>query len=331
MFPLEVRRLLTIDLIASTTALAGYYGPLDGLQFEFTFSNIGSTSTDTGLPFFPQAFVTLTKDKVIGNADDIPRFAGTTVAEVEPGTPVTDSAGGTFDDTMEAGDYYIATIVDEANAFEETNEANNVSFSKTASVRIVQQVLASQNVTGTAGHDKITIEAHSNDEIITINGISSIVPSSFPNIFIEGGTGNDRIFVTNDQVLLTMLVTGGGGNDTIIGGNNGDELSGANGKDKVFGGPGDDYLLGGAAGDYLNGEAGSDTMSAAGGNDRLSDTVGRDHFLGGAGNDVFICRDLISNSLNDPDTVSGGSGADRAQVNTGSLADGLASIEELLA
>ena len=53
-------------------------------------------------------------------------------------------------------------------------------------------------------------------------------------------------------------------------------------------------------------------MIGGGGNDRLADVHRADHFIGGLGNDTIISHNLVSNSLNDPDIVSGGPGFDRA-------------------
>ncbi len=69
-----------------------------------------------------------------------------------------------------------------------------------------------------------------------------------------------------------------------------------------------------------------DTLSGAGGNDRLSDIYGYNYLLGGAGDDVFVTR-TSANIAEQPDTISGGSGFDRAQLDS---IDSTASIEELL-
>jgi Ca2+-binding RTX toxin-like protein len=179
---------------------------------------------------------------------------------------------------------------------------------------------------GTAGNDLISIHG-ADGRVIAVNGETRAVPAG--PMLIDAGFGNDLI-LTNPEVTAPMAITGSTGNDTILGGAGNDELSGGLGYDRVLGGAGNDFLLGGGHNDYLNGEAGDDLMIGGGGNDRLIDTLGRDHFIGGLGNDVLLARDARQNIHNNPDTLSGGPGADRAQVDTSPSADNLAGIEELL-
>ena len=202
----------------------------------------------------------------------------------------------------------------------ETNTANNSTVTATQVVRVVKEQLTSPTIIGGDGNDVIKIEQHLQNTIVTVNNLSKVFENdAFDHLFIDGGLGNDRIFVTNDQVDIRLQVTGGGGADIIIGGNANDELSGGLGRDKLFGGKGDDLMIGGADNDYLGGEGGYDTMIGAGGNDRLADVVGRDWFIGGNGNDTIIARDLTPNGSNDPDTVSGNAGTDKAQIDSALL------------
>ncbi len=329
MTALERRRLLAVDLVASAEVPAGFYGVNDSISIDVTFTNLGTTKTNSGTSR-PQVNLVLTQDKIIGNADDI-AFGSTDVTSLAAGKSVTQAVNVNFQDGQAAGDYYVATIADQANAFVESDETNNVTFTDSTPIRIVTELLTNNTVLGTAGDDVISIESHGFNNILTVNNVSrKFGLTAFDHLFIDGGAGNDRIFANNDQVNLRLQITGSGGNDIIVGGNYGDELSGANGKDKIYGGAGDDYLLGGAANDYLSGEAGADIMSGAGGNDRLADVVGQDHFLGGAGNDVIISRDTNSTAFSDPDVVSGGMGADKAQIDTGIYPDQAAGVETFL-
>ena len=52
---------------------------------------------------------------------------------------------------------------------------------------------------------------------------------------------------------------------------------------------------------------------------------------GGVANDLLLSRDARSTVHNNPDTLSGGVGFDRAQVDVVPSADNLAGIEELFA
>jgi Ca2+-binding RTX toxin-like protein len=165
------------------------------------------------------------------------------------------------------------------------------------------------------------------------------VPKEWERVFVDAGEGNDVIRVApTDQghpliggQRAPIQITGSTGHDSISGGAGDEELSGGVGIDRIYGGGGNDFLLGGGHNDYLNGEAGNDLMIGGGGNDRLVDEVGRDHFIGGAGNDVLLSRDVRQNIWNNPDTLSGGTGNDAAQVDTTPSADNLVSIEEMIA
>jgi Ca2+-binding RTX toxin-like protein len=164
-------------------------------------------------------------------------------------------------------------------------------------------------------------------EIETAGGNDVVLLSTdIRTAFVDAGEGNDKV-VADPALLVPLLITGNAGNDTIIGGGANDELSGAAGLDRIWGGAGDDFLIGGASNDQLRGEAGNDLLIGAGGNDFLSDVEGIDHFIGSAGNDKLIARDLTSDIANDPDILSGGTGTDSAQFDTGPFADDLVSIE----
>ncbi|MGB7159465.1 MAG: calcium-binding protein [Tepidisphaeraceae bacterium] len=328
--PLESRQLFTVDLIPFTSLLPGAYAQGDVIPVIVTVDNLeGTTATPSPVSYK----AVLTRDQTIGNADDILIAQGA----FDP-IPANNGDGIqtelTITGAMAAGDYFLAMQANVPAQFAETDTTNNTVFSPTTVCRITTEELTNPTILGTAGNDLITIEQHSDNDVVTVNGVSYYYDTSetaFDHLFIDGGSGNDKILVIDERVSIDLFITGSGGNDTIQGGNGDDELSGANGKDKLFGGSGRDYLLGGASADYLTGGHGDDTMSGAGGNDRLEDHFNKDYFLGGAGNDVFITRDAVSNEWSDPDTISGGAGNDRAQADSGPYTDLTASIEELLA
>jgi Ca2+-binding RTX toxin-like protein len=87
------------------------------------------------------------------------------------------------------------------------------------------------------------------------------------------------------------VITGGGGNDTLLG------LGGA---DTLNGGDGNDSLSGDAGNDTLNGDAGNDSLTGGAGNDTLN---------GGAGNDTFTYA-----MVDGVDTVNGGLDVDTLNI-----------------
>jgi Ca2+-binding RTX toxin-like protein len=320
--PLEPRRLFTADLTATTDVAAGTYLPGESVPVAVHVKNAG-----TALPIASSHRVVLSRNHQYGDTDDILVSSFTT-----PGLAANEVVNHAFNATLPqnipAGSYYVIVKLDANNGVQESNEAN-VFFTDTPSIIVASNNLPSGPLTGTTGNDVILLSQRSGKLIVTFNGEarSGAVPTS---LFIDAAAGNDKV-IADATVTMKLAVTGGGGNDTIVGGSGEDELSGANGKDRVFGGAGNDFVIGGAQPDSLWGEAGNDLLLGAGGNDRLTDVVGRDWFIGGNGNDTIIARDTASDTANDPDTVSGNAGFDRAQVDTGAFPDTLASIEEILA
>jgi Ca2+-binding RTX toxin-like protein len=228
-----------------------------------------------------------------------------------------------FDTVPGPGGYFVGLVVDSRSELTETNEANNTALTSTKVLTVISTAWPGGIAPATIGNDIVTVQQTNKDVFVTVNGVTKSAGTNPASVFIDAAAGNDKVFVAG-VVKFPLHITGGGGNDTIVGGQGEDELSGANGKDKVFGGGEDDYLLGGASADYLNGEDGDDTCSGAGGNDRIISNLGRDYLLGGAGDDVIVSVDIESGFT---DTLSGGAGSDRGQVDP---ADLLASIEQLL-
>jgi hypothetical protein len=114
---------------------------------------------------------------------------------------------------------------------------------------------------------------------------------------IEGpGYNTGMKFVGND---LPNTVHGGGHPSVLIGGGGDDKLYGGVDNDQIDGGPGNDITEGWGGADTVDGGLGADDISGEGGS-TITDGTG--------GADVVIARDGIL------DTVSCGSGADRALV-----------------
>jgi Ca2+-binding RTX toxin-like protein len=324
---LESRRLFAAaNPVATTVAPQSYVAEDDLFDINVTLSVSGSTNGLT-VP----VFVYLSKDKVFGNADDITTFGSSVFLPQTGKKTVTQKVQVGIDSGYAAGDYYLVTVTDPFGVFGEAGKPTHVEFSNDKPVRIVTDKLTTDTITTTAGNDVVRIDENFSSVVVTVNGVSKWFDHFGDNInrlTFDLGTGNDKLFPFTTGNSLPLRVTGGGGKDTIIGSEANDELSGANGNDKVFGGKGQDYLIGGAGNDSLSGDDGNDTLSGAGGADRLVDVVGRNYFLGGAGNDVIIARDTINDFDNKFDTISGGAGSDRAQIDAD---DTLAGIEEQLA
>jgi Ca2+-binding RTX toxin-like protein len=325
---LEIRRLLSVDLTVSISTLGGPTPAARGDVLPASF-DVGITVFNHGnTPAFGtiSGKVVLTRDTVVGNADDFQVGDFSFNDGVGPDNHFIIEANLTMPipDDAPIGEYLLGAVVDDQNQIAETSELNNSAVQSPPQVTVVSDPLPSGTIIGTAGDDVILIAQSPSHLFVTVNGATQVRDLDLDKLVIDGGSGNDKIVATVD-VLTPMSATGAGGNDTIVGGSGDDELSGANGKDRIIGGGGNDYLLGGALRDYLNGGAGDDTLSGAGGKDRLFGDIGADYMLGGSGDDLLDAT-WTQHNVDDGaiDTLSGNSGTDTGVYHT---QDPIASIE----
>jgi hypothetical protein len=188
-------------------------------------------------------------------------------------------------------------------------------------------------VSGTAGHDHLTVEQGSAGIYVMENGVRTNIMSSgkavqtlsatsVKSIVMNGYDGHDHLGVSftlgtkpakfyggdgNDEVV------GGYGNDQIWGGAGNDTISGRNGNDYIHGGTGNDTLKGGSGNDEIicaddtdtaYGNSGNDTLSGGEGSDNLYGGSDKDQLAGGTGDDGLFGGE-------DADTLTGGTGDDR--------------------
>src|SRR5262245_39596574 len=166
---------------------------------------------------------------------------------------------------------------------------------------------------------------------------------------IEGGSGDDRIFIIQDTATTTNLVAileqgstvtrktfaksavtsiqtfGMDGNDTIVndmsqamtadGGNGNDQIWGGSGADKLTGSAGNDRLLGRNGNDTIDSGAGDDSLWGGDGNDSMLGGIGADVMVGGSGFDFLDGGDGNDQAWGGDgnDTMIGGSGHDMLQ------------------
>ena len=207
---------------------------------------------------------------------------------------------------------------------------------------------ASDTLIGGEGQDTLSgifRIASGGDGEDTINANGTFGGTTPISITLEGGLGNDRL-VGNTTVVLspsgtivTNIMNGGEGNDTIIFGTVRDRLIGdsagndvisyassvdfigrtttniinddqgnnlifgANGSDVITTGSGNDTLFGGPASLITPGVDGDDTLISSAGNDYLIGGFGNDQLIGGEGDDCLVGGPGA-------DTLIGGSGSD---------------------
>lgn len=169
------------------------------------------------------------------------------------------------------------------------------------------------DVTQIDGTNNINVTADGKD-LGTFSNVKSVV--------VNGYDGNDNITInTNDDpsFLVSSVVYGGNGNDTIQGGGGSDSLYGGNGDDiitnfvtddnyKPIGKGSVDYIFGGNGNDVLWGGWGvTDYIFGGNGDDVIYDIVGGSNFVdGGAGRDWTVSRagvGLPTDPLNNPGSL----------------------------
>ena len=130
---------------------------------------------------------------------------------------------------------------------------------------------------GTSGHDAVDLRIRKSDgRLVARVGdvVQTFKASTVKRIVVSGYGGNDTIL-------------GGDGDDTLFGNTGSDHIEGGAGNDNIAAGAGNDYVLGGVGDDFLAGNSGNDRLSGAGGNDQLFGGPGSaDIIRGGSGKDT---------------------------------------------
>src|SRR5690349_6217412 len=102
------------------------------------------------------------------------------------------------------------------------------------------------HVTGTDGADRISVaRLYVNYYSVIVSGRRQFVGDGpiVKSVVVEAGGGADKVTYDSRPIGDTdrgalILISGGGGNDTLVGGSNGDILVGGAGNDLLIGGDG---------------------------------------------------------------------------------------------
>lgn len=116
--------------------------------------------------------------------------------------------------------------------------------------------------------------------------------------------GDDLLsWAAAEESIVSLIIRGGAGNDTLDGGLGNDFLNGMDGDDIIRGDDGDDEIYGASGDDYLRGDDDDDYIDGGDGNDSVYGNNGDDFLIGGAGADVL-------GGWDGDDVVQGGSEGD---------------------
>jgi Ca2+-binding RTX toxin-like protein len=162
-------------------------------------------------------------------------------------------------------------------------------------------------VTGTGGADDIAVLLRDEKVLVTSGAFLDQQHVNRANVVktisVSGGAGNDWISIDTGlqgtqfykgPSLANAYADAGLGDDTLLAMLGNDTLTGGAGKDSLDGGAGDDRLNGNGGHDYVLGNAGNDRLYGGDGNDALEGGAGVDRIWAGAGADV-----LAGNGSND--------------------------------
>ena len=303
---LEPRRLCTVDLILTGTLPIGVAGR-PGVVASLTIRNQGSTDAFAGVP----VALFLSADQRLNVNDDL-RIVNVSLPALRAGQSITRTLS-VPSVNVTTGLFNVFAIVDPDQLQEEPSRRNNTLLQSSPSVVVPSFDATPWRFTGSSATDVLTITQSSSRYSAVFNGRTitrNVVDVT--SIVVQFAGGNDVINLSG-VVFAQANVDGGAGNDSISGGLQPDTLAG---------GSGNDTIRGNAGNDSITGSAGTDSLSGGDGNDSLNGGSGRDTLLGENGSDRLSSRDGEVDSLN------GGPGSDRAQLDVSDLRAG---IEELLA
>lgn len=218
--------------------------------------------------------------------------------------------GSAFDDALRGGlgnDVLMGGI---GNDYFEGNEGNDV-------------------ITADEGNDVI-FGGSGDDTLIGGDGLDLLYTEGGADA-VDGGAGQNfaYLYVDNDLAIVgSNLVVDGKmqpfqniSRIEIFGNDNDNRIDATQSESPIVvsAGGGNDTLLGSRFNDTLNGDAGNDSIIGNNGNDVLSGFEGADQIFGGAGHDNLSGgdgNDLVAGD-DDDDTLNGGSGADTIDGGTG--------------
>jgi len=242
-----------------------------------------------------------------GGADALYGGAGTDVLTVADLAYASVDGGTGFDTLAIAGAGLTLDLTQIAAGRIASIEAIDLAGSGANALRLDLQSVLDLSEVRTDGTAFLHVSGDADDSVTFVGrswtGLGSIT---------EDGTTYDRYVSGNAEVrveqgvqvdIVSEVITGTEGNDTIQGTVEDDHIVGLGGYDYIYGSYGNDLLEGGAAGDQLYGEFGNDTLDGGDGGDFLIGQYGDDVQHGDDGNDS-----IGGGSGND--TVEGGNGDD---------------------
>ncbi|WP_238368344.1 Hint domain-containing protein [Mesobacterium pallidum] len=174
---------------------------------------------------------------------------------------------------------------------------------------------------GTITFDGVTFHNFWEVEQVVATTSSDVFDASAAptGVVISGQGGNDTVIGSAHADVITT----GSGADSISGGAGDDTITAGDGANTISGGDGADVITSGSGADTIDGGAGADTIDAGGGDDLIAGGTGDDSITTGTGVDTL---DLDpgggSDIVTDFDMTDDGSGFTIDQLDVSDLTDG---------
>ncbi|WP_422923833.1 calcium-binding protein [Singulisphaera sp. PoT] len=248
------------------------------------------------------------EDTLRGEADRLDGGDGDDVFEEARGNLI----GGAGDDLFFIGAGVDQNSVDGGPGFNQIvvrghDGANTIAVTQALNI-VTIAVDGAQSVSQVANITRILVEGLDGDDTITLTALAI-------EARVDAGDGDDSVDGSATTVV-SLLILGGLGDDTLIGGGLADRIEGGDGDDTITGNGGDDDLFGGADSDaFIRGAGdGEDVVEGGTGLDSLTFSG-----LPAASNSFFLLSDG-----NRAVAVLGAGSADTADVEQISLIGGSA-------
>lgn len=250
-------------------------------------------------------------------------------------TPISASAGCTFDSATSS-----VVCADTSGSVSEVHAPlKTVGSGVPATTRVVARTCFFSSES--QGPEMVICDTGSSDATDNVSivggaGADEIIAGPNASGYLDGGPGQDTLYVTTEHpasdcptIEFGCIDTHGGeGSDVIDASESTGDVyySAGDGNDVFLGGSGDDEIVVGTTGDVT----GRDTLFGGAGNDRIYDYIfadGGDNIFGGTGNDVITlagCDPNPSYNAYASTTVNGGLGRDSFGYVTNNSAFGCA-------
>ncbi|RMQ40696.1 Calcium binding hemolysin protein, partial [Pseudomonas cichorii] len=265
---------------------------LNGSEFNDTLTGYDADDTLNGLAGNDTLYGGLGNDTLVGGEgrdtlygeegdDTLLGGAGNDSLSGGNGNDLLD--GGVGNDTLEGGkgsDTYVFGTGLGSDAIDNTSYYDT-TVNKLDVVRL--DGLNSADVSLRRESDDLVVQIRQSGETLRIRSHFSAESSGWSYAIDQLQFADGSVW--DRAQIITSLLDGTTGNDTITGYDTADTLAGLAGNDTLYGRNGNDVLDGGDGRDSLNGEAGDDTLLGGAGNDTLNGGEGNDILDGGTGND----------------------------------------------